>query len=141
MPFEGEAAQNVCDSVASQLEMDGFSSLAFRDGYFYTSPKENQALAEDAPAEDEEEAPLMKNAKVGDLRVQFREVCCSEVTILAQQITDIDNGDRITFRAWNPSKRYAAWGEDVSSDTDVSCPSFCVCCVAVGWCFKAVFQE
>lgn len=81
----------------------------------------------------------LNTAELGDIRVKWQMVVCSDVTFISQQM---QNGEgEFTFRNWNPDKEDVPWGESTAQDVDVSCPGYCLPCFIVECLFKAVFQE
>lgn len=53
----------------------------------------------------------------------------------------MNDGEKFTFRNWNPEKEDVEWGESTAQDIEVSCPMFCLPCFITECCFKAAFQE
>lgn len=75
------------------------------------------------------------------MRINWKVVNCCQINVVAQQIENNEKDGALTFRQWNPEKETVAWGEDNSGDSDPSCPITCICCWAVEFIFKSVFQE
>ena len=55
------------------------------------------------------------NGEVGDVRIRWEIVKCSDCTVIAQQMEDDQKG-QFTFRAWNPSKEKVAFEESNEPD-------------------------
>lgn len=78
-------------------------------------------------------------AELGDIRVKWEMVECSDVTFVSQQMQDGEG--EYTFRNWNPEKEDVAWGESTAQDVDIACPWYCLPCFITECCFKVAFQE
>jgi len=95
------------------------------DGYLYSRMQANQV------------GDMALGQQIGDMRIKFKYVACGDVNVMAQQMQN-EHG-RYTFRQWNPTKIDTPWGENNDSDTDASCPIFCVCCYFVEKFMKEAF--
>lgn len=79
--------------------------------------------------------------RVGDVRVRYVKAPCGEAYLLGQQCYDAKSN--FTIRIWNPEKRDAIYGDDMSADPDRSCGScsYCYCCSAVNLIMAKLFEE
>lgn len=131
-----EINEQVLPNAYNHLYSVGWMQPLHFDGYIYTREGNRHAAAGG-------HIPIGPgNEIVGDMRIKYTYVPCSDATIIAQQMENPNKSvSPYIFRQWNPENTHAAWGEDNGSSTDATCPVSCICCFVVEKCFKAAFQE
>ena len=79
---------NIIYTTKEFFEKQGYEPLVQKENWLYTRNKGASLVN----SEDDQ---------IGDVRICFKSVPCSEITIVAQQMEDI-NKSTFTFRQWNP---------------------------------------
>ena len=110
-----------------------------QQGWMYLAPMNNDGYLYTRPANYHSEGSPALGHQVGDMRIKFEYVPCSHISVVSQQMQNPEKSMRFTFRQWNPKNEFAEWGEDNGSDTDATCPVFCLCCFLVEKFFKMGF--
>ena len=131
---EQEIEEQVLPNAYNYLYEGGWMQPEQFDGYIYTrETSRHEEAGGDIPI-----GP--GNEIVGDMRIKYLYVPCSEATVVAQQMENPNKDLSLyTFRQWNRENTHAEQGEDNGSSTDATCPVTCFCCFLVEKCFKAIF--
>jgi hypothetical protein len=125
MPVDGDF-DTIAGTIHGALAESGYGAPQMYNDYVY------------ARLSHHDEGDL-NTAELGDIRVKWQMVVCSDVSFISQQMKDKEG--EFTFRNWNPDKEDVEWGESTDQDIEVSCPFYCLPCFITECFFKAAFQE